>query len=241
MTTPSVAADYAKGLQAARAALTTLHAEDARLRAEHVALGRERLHLLNAWPPVDEIVAAMRGVVDALAAAWAKNKASSLRAAFGPGLEETTPGSFKPRRSQWPEHLFYSTVYGGFNSEHFAEMSPETVKATFEAALRADPYEAGPPLADRLPLLADVDARIAALERAHEELVDAARALDPPVSFSYFPNVAERRAREAEERRRNELADADRKEREARVNSNHARRPQRSPYLQRQAARRLGG
>jgi hypothetical protein len=219
------ALDYAKTIEAARQALTGLHDEDARLRAGHLELERERNRILQASPPVEDIVAAMRDVVDRDAAAWANDKAASFRGAFGPGLEETE-GAFRARRPSWPQwfapHINFHELVGLF---------PELVKARLEAIIRADVYEPGAALAERTLLLADVDRRIAELEHAHEQLVDVAGSLTPPVKLHCFPAVAARREREAMQRQRDEQTAAERKEREAAVNHRHA---QRGPsYIQR--------
>ncbi|HXH81707.1 MAG TPA: hypothetical protein VNN07_02130 [Candidatus Tectomicrobia bacterium] len=170
-----------------KAALATLRDEERRLRTEHADALKERERVASAPLPLDEVIARMRRFVDEAAAAWRTEWARVYINALG------NPA----RRPDLPDACL---VRGAFSLREQMLMDPEHAKAVLEAILRSAPYEAGPPEAERPALLAALDARIAALEREHTELVDLARAQDPPIILDLLPVVKERREAEARQR-----------------------------------------
>ncbi|MDI6773339.1 MAG: hypothetical protein QME77_12245, partial [bacterium] len=183
-----------------------MHELNRQLRAEHAAAEKERQHILGTSPPLEELLAAMEERVDAAAASWMREHGVQLPHTLGPGLEIKSDGSIVSQRSRFPYALENRPL--DFNA--LCALAPDLVKQQLRRILSAIPYKAGPPLADRTRLLVEADARIAEIERAHEELCDSAAALEPPVTLTLLLEVKARR--EAEQAK----ADRERVQREAR-------------------------
>jgi len=230
-------ADWTNRLAGARSAMEELRAADAELRREHAAALAERTRLIGLSPPVEAIIGAMRHLVDEHAEQWAKRNGQGLVRAFGPGLEEKEDGSVSERKPLLPAAFW--TAYGELSMRELtpsalAGLAADLMKARLEAVIRATPYDAGPPIAERPALLAELDAKIRDIEARHSELVDGAAAFDPPITLALLPAVAVRRIAEAERGKHTAAAAAARREREEAVNRQHAQaleRTGRSEYL----------
>lgn len=209
------------------ASMAELHEMDRQIREAHRAAERARDELVSAPPPADEVIAAMEGEVDQLAATWAKERAHGIVTSFGPGLQLNRDGTLNPRQPQSPDWFFTKHL----TLQELAGAFPELVKPRLAALIRGYEYVAGPAQADRARAVAEADARILELEEEHTGLVDQAAALEPPILLELLPRVKDRRAEEAERARRNAQADADRRVRETAVNERHARRVSHSSYL----------
>lgn len=231
-------ADWTNRLAGARSAMEELRGADAELRREHAAALAERTRVIGLSPPLADIIGAMRRLVDEHAQQWAERNGPGLVRAFGPGLKESgEDGSVSEQKPSMPD-MFW-TAYGNLpvrdmNPSALAGLAPDLMKTRLEAVIRATPYDAGPPIADRPALLAELDAKIRDIEQRHTELVDGAAAFDPPITLALLPAVAARRQEEAYRQKRNAAADAARREREEAVNRQHAQaveRTGRSEYL----------
>lgn len=104
--------------------------------------------------------------------------------------------------------------------------------AHLEALIAGVDYEAGPPLAERPALLAQLTRELQELEAAEEQAVDEAVAAG--VSIEHRPEVRERREQEARTRAEQERIDAvtDANARQAAIDRQHAQRTAgRSQYI----------
>lgn len=180
-------------------------AVELQLREAHTAALAEQKRACDGRPPIDEVVANMRRLVDEAAARWGNDRHYSMLIDFGGGMELRTDGSIQERRPQMHslQRVSLDSLIG---------LAPELVKARLEEILRSQPYEAGAPLADRPRLIAEADVRIREIEDQHETLVNACGQLDPPITLRHLTPVQERRDRESLEARR----EADRSEEERR-------------------------
>jgi hypothetical protein len=219
--------DWAKRLAGARTALGELHDLDTELRAQHSVAVRERERLASASPPVEEIVANMEHVIDERTAEEAESMAYGLRHAFGGGFEMRRDGNLAERKPTLPDWFYRAD----FTLARLAGFAPGLVKARLAEILRAALYEAGSPMADRRRFLAEADAKIAEIERAHEQLVDEAAALEPPVTLTLLPEVKARRDAAAAKADRERVQRAERERIEAQVNAEVRPRAVPSLYL----------
>jgi hypothetical protein len=199
--------DFGARLTAARSALSELHELDAELRAQHAAALQERSRLTSSPPPLEEVLANMEQVVDRAAAAWAEEHGQSLLRNLGPGLRMKADGALTPERPGFPSYF----VTNPFTLTHLVGLAPDIVKQRLRQILSGVEYQPGPATADRERLLVEADAKIAALEHEHEQLVLEAGALEPPVTLELLPSVKVRRQKEA---RRAELTAREREARE---------------------------
>lgn len=181
------------------------------LREAHRSALVERKRACDGRPPIDEVVANMRRLVDEAAARWGNDRHYSMLIDFGGGMELRTDGSIRERRPQM--HSL------GNHVDSLIGLAPGLIKDRLEEILRSQSYEAGAPLADRPRLIAEADVRIREIEDQHSALVDAAAHLNPPISLELLPAVRDRREHEriqarregdrlADERRRQEELDA---------------------------------
>jgi hypothetical protein len=217
-------------LEEASAAANRLAEHGRSLEAEHATLQRER-KTIAAPVPVDDIVANMRAMIDARAAQYAADHAGRMIDELG-GYLEFLPLHRAARRgsdyrtvkpTMWQPHppgerLLFEDLIGLF---------PELMKQRLEAIIRSKAYQPGPPLADRIALLRNVDERIADVERRHTAFVEAVGALNPPISIALLPSVHRRRAAEAERERRDRDATAAQRAAEHLVDAQAAAAPAR--------------
>ena len=153
-----------------------------------------RAELINRLPPRQDLVRAAGEEVDAIAARFRTERALALaRAAAGGlaagGLDVGPDGRIQGIRVgsvaselAWP--LDFVALCG---------LVPDAVKAGLRAILEGAAYEPGATLADRVALVAAVDAKVAELERQHTTLVDEAAALGIPLTL--LPEEHGRRVR----------------------------------------------
>jgi hypothetical protein len=188
-------------VRAAQAAIADLYSADRTLREDHAAALRERDRVAALPPPVDDVVANMRGLVDELAASWSANHRESVIGHCGGSYELENSGlEMKTRQPQLPWTLF---PIEGPRLRDLCGLFPEMIKNRLEDIIRAQPIESGTSLSARPAAVAAVDARISAIEDEHTELCDTAAAFAPPIHLELLAPVRARRekARLIEEER----------------------------------------
>lgn len=164
-------------------------ARDRELREAITIATEARLRIATAPEPIDVVVDNMRVQVDEYAEAWVDKSRAGILEAFSGALESTPDGTMRVNRPR----MFRLPDFGRLTFNDLVGLAPEVIKMRLEEILRAVHYEAGPPLAERPPLIAEIDARLVALESEHEALVDDAGALDPPIALDHLPTVRQRR------------------------------------------------
>jgi hypothetical protein len=219
-----------------QAAVNKIHDANRAGRDAHRTAERERQRLVSAPPPLPEVIAAMEGVIDAIADAWVAESGLGLVAAFGPGLRLREDGTLEVQAPRLPDWFILRDV----RLKDLCGLVPELVKQRLAAIIMATPYEAGPAQADRVARVAEAEAKIAAIEAEHTALVDLAASFDPPIVLPLLPAVAERRAAEAARVRREAVERERREAREVAINRHAATHSAGgpSPYLAEQQARR---
>jgi hypothetical protein len=189
-----------QALRDAQDAAGKLFQRDAEVRAAHAAALKARHKLAWSPPPVDEVLANMRRLVDERAAAWLRDNARAIYRDFGGDREAKVAGSvLQHRPALWRRPGHYLDV------PDLVGLAPELMKARFEEAIRSQASSAGPEAVERARLVAEMDAEISAIEETHTALVDAAAALPSPIAIALLPAVQSRRS--AEEARRKREAD----------------------------------
>jgi hypothetical protein len=186
-------ADPTKRLTSARDAIAQLRHADRTLTAEHAHLLQERTDLLRYRPPRAEIVAELEFQIDAVAATYATEHGARLVAAVSAKVE-TEPGRDTVtgiRRGNLP-----AAFPGPLSFIDLCALAPEIVKASLAKIVQAVEYEAGPPMSTRLERIAEIDTRLADVERAHTDLVDEAR--EAGVSLPLMPDERARRIQAAQ-------------------------------------------
>jgi hypothetical protein len=192
MTVKTRLQDWTRRLQGARDAVKELGDVDRELRAQHAQALKDRSHITSAPPPIEEVLAAMEAVVDAAAARWAEEHGWSFVKNLGPGFRVKTSGELVPERPRLPDYLTHGLNPLGFDD--LVGLFPDAMKARLREILAGVEYQPGPATADRARLVREVDERIVSIEREHEQLVEAAAALEPPVTLALLPAVKQRRA-----------------------------------------------
>jgi hypothetical protein len=206
---------WAKSLVGARDALAELREHERALREEHERLvSVERPGLISRRPPVEDLVADVASQIDALGARWRAANADRVIAELTGSVDVAPSGAVSRIVSGNLEAAFPAPL----GIDALAALVPAVLKAALSDVVRAVEYDAGPPMASRVPMVAELDRRVAEIEEAHNELVDQAAELG--VTIPRLPAVA---ARLAEEARRRERAEAD-----ERANAAAARRWARS-------------
>ncbi|MGB7220750.1 MAG: hypothetical protein WBD07_18265 [Vicinamibacterales bacterium] len=186
---------------AARAAMEALSTAEQKLRAEHREEINQRDKITNLPPPVDDVVQQMRACVDAYAAQAAAEYRRGVVHAFGGELYLQGDGTYVPK----PPGLYRPPAPVGHTPfMDLCAFAPALMKERLEQIIRSEAYEAGPPIADRLRLIAEADARIRAKEDEHTQLVDTAAAFDPPIVMQLLPAARERREQERRTREEQE-------------------------------------
>ncbi len=191
-------ADVAKRITGARDALAQVHQVEADLRAAHAQAQQERESLLSSRPPKADVIANLHREVDAAARAWREANAQQILDAAG-GIAVDFLGNVEGLRGS---NISGGNVFGLLGPLYFntlCGLAADVVKASLAAAVEAaPPYPAGPPLADRLALLAACDERLTRLEADHSSLVDDAR--DNGIMLDLLAPVAARRRAAATKR-----------------------------------------
>lgn len=203
-----------------------LFQRDAELRAAHAAALSARKRIASSPPPTEEVVANMRAVVDEHAAKWLLDNSWAITLAFAGERRAQRDGSVTQQRpTLWRRAGHFLDV------PDLVGLVPEMMKVRFEAAIRSRTAEAGPEADERARIVAELDGKIAAIERTHSGMVDAAAALTPPISLSLLESVRARREIELERQKRDgEAAEAARRA-AAVVNEKLPRTATRSSYL----------
>jgi hypothetical protein len=186
-------ADLTSRLAGARSALDAVHETDKALRTMHAELQAERARLCGAKPPREAVIAAAERQVDAIAAAWAAANGAQLVTAIVGAVDVQPNGEVRGLVAGNLLHL--PALAGLVDVPTLAAIMPEYLKDGLRRVIEATPYVAGPPMADRPGLIADVDAKIADVEDQHSELV--ARAAELGISIELLLDVRARRAHEA--------------------------------------------
>jgi hypothetical protein len=185
--------DLAGRLAGARGALDDLHAADKELRKMHEDLQAERARLCGARPPHAELIAAAEEQVDALAAAWAAANGLQLVVAVG-GSIDVQPS--REVRGVISGNLLHApALMGMLDVPTLAALVPAQLKAGLRRLIEATEYAEGPPMSERPRLIAELDEKIADVEREHSQLVDQARGLG--IEIALLDDVRYRRAHEA--------------------------------------------
>ncbi len=181
-------------LKEAKAAVQQLRERTTAMVAEHTALLREREAVALAHPPLEEVLANARRLVDEEGARFVGENARSVVRAVG-GHVDYIPGTTTERFAVPYLPGFGFTVPGigihPLTLQQLAAIAPDIVKSFLERAIRACPGRFGLGEPARSEKLAQIDARLADIEAAHTDLVDAAAAYD--VRIPYMPAVEERK------------------------------------------------
>jgi len=193
-------------IEVQRDAMNRLASSEQALRSQHTAA----LHAKNAIAitpaPKTEQVAAMRRLVDELAARFTAEHGFSLTRRLSGSLEMQPDGTY---REIHPEIAGWSPR--GFNDElRFNEICgliPEPVKAGLEQIIRSHPAAANElSSTKRLAAMAEAEIYIRQIEDTHARFVDEAGALTPPIVIAHLQPVRARREQEAVIRQREERA-----------------------------------
>jgi hypothetical protein len=189
--------------------------EIARLRAAIVEKRHTLKRMKNAAVPLEEIDVRIRDYVDLAGNWWLTHYGSGLihseRALGDPDLKGAP-------RLPW-------TLNEPLPWAAYCAAAPGAAVEILTALVRRVPFEAGPPSSARAGLVAQLEADLAALERAEEEAIDAANAAG--IAIEHRADVAQRRTQEAESRRREEESVADRRRRQTALDAAHGPRSRR--------------
>jgi hypothetical protein len=184
----------------ARDALTRFRDAVALKRREYDEGGAERAQLLSLPASHEEALAHLSQEVPALGRQWAEQHGPSLVAALGGSVDCGPDGVVRGV----VRHLGLVDAVGVLSLPALAAIAPDLVRDGLARVIASAP--AGPPMRDRVRLLAEVDERIERAREQHGTLVDAAGELG--VALEELP---ENRARKIQAARAQERA-----EREAR-------------------------
>jgi hypothetical protein len=156
--------DFAARMSAAKGAVQMLHETDRALRDEHAAALAERSRIAHALPPLAEIRTRLAAEVDRLGREWRRSHASDLAAVARPEEISLAAGAR------------FANAIGAVDLGFLCALLGDSLKASLAVVVNGAAGETGPALADRPGLIADLDKRIADLEREHAALCDEARA-----------------------------------------------------------------
>jgi len=194
--------DWTKRLGLARGAVEAVGATAKGLRDEHARLEQERITLISAKPPREDIAATVNAEVDRLGRAWLDVAGAAVLGELAGGVEVDGHGQFV-RITPGVLGRDFGPLAGYVTLASLCAIVPDLVKTGLAQVLDAVPYTAGPPMAERAGRIAAVDERIADVEREHAILVDQAAAVG--VSMEHMPGERARRTGVAQRR---ELAEA---------------------------------
>lgn len=197
--------DELKTLREAKAAAEKLSERERELREQHAALGKERRSVVAAYLPIEEVIANAGSLVDQAATSWMSKFGGSVVRALSGYRELRAPGDTSEREVK--PHL-PRIGDGNLTIVDLAGIAPALVKERLAEIIRATPSKFGLSADARAARLAEIDARIADLEAAHSELVDAAAEFG--ISLPLLDAVRERREADARRAAREQELAADR-------------------------------
>jgi hypothetical protein len=164
---------WTKTLSGAGAAVDELRSIDQALRQRIAELEAQRSAMVGALPTAAELQATAARVVEDVRRQFVSIYGGSIARSVG-GAVAGEPGAWRIQQSKMPEELFIQRPL-----DLLCILMPDEAAAGLVAlAAAAALAQRGdvPPLADRLPRLAALDAEVVAAEQEHAALVDAARA-----------------------------------------------------------------
>jgi hypothetical protein len=188
----------AEKLGLARSAVQDLHQSDTEQRQAHEKLKAERTRLISAPPSRQELIRTAEGQIDAIARAVALELSPRLVSALAGRIDVEASGKIN---GHVPGNLF-DALPALVDARVLIGLMPAVVKARVGEIIQAAKLEAGPPMADREQLLAELDVRIAEVEEQHTALCDQAAALGLTI-----PLLDDVRMRRAQAAHRAELAE----------------------------------
>jgi hypothetical protein len=191
-------------------AIANLKKAEAGIRERLGSLDQEEGRLLSLPAPLADVEASLKALVADLGRPWsAANGLAVIRAASGRieramGLaDQRPPDTLQPGR-------LADVLAGPLTLDALAAIAPDVAVKGLVAIVKATPYEAGPPMPDRLTRLAAIEEERQALQARHAELVDEASEADLPME--HLPEERGRRWRAAQRREaweRDQRANAD--------------------------------
>lgn len=163
--------------------------------------GAERARLITLPASHEEALAQLAQEVSALGRQWAEQHGPSLVAALGGSVDCGPDGVARGV----VRHLGLVDAVGGLSLPALCAIAPDLVRDGLTKVIATAP--AGPPMRDRVRLLAEVDERIERAREQHGNLVDAAAELG--VVLEELPENRSRkiRAEQATARRATEERD----------------------------------
>jgi hypothetical protein len=177
--------------------------------------GTYQLERLFGAPPAKvDVFANLPGIFEDMAVGWwsrGDNQDRFTRAAGG-RLEETTPGGpLTLRAGALPDSL---THFGAWGPDTQAAFLGDAMTANVMRHLDRVGYEGGAPWTVRIPLIAELQAKLKAIEDEHTLICD--EAAEEGIALDYLPHVAQRRLAAGVRDARND------REHQAHLIANHA-------------------
>lgn len=200
--------DAGQAKLARRQAIKVLHDQADELRVQYGNTAHHLERVLAASPAKADVLANLDGVVDGIARQWWSHPANLepfVRAVGGQFFEASPGGPRTLRAGTLPDQLWY---FGAWGPEVLCALAGDAIVSTSRRHLEAVGYEGGAPWAERLPLIAELEARLKALEQEHTQICD--EAAEEGIALELLPHVAQRRAAEqiaAERRAKAEVVD----------------------------------
>jgi len=176
---------------ARRQALKVVVEQTNELKVEYDDHDSHLKRLLGAPPAKVDVFANLHGIFEDPAVGWwsrGDNLDRFTRAAGG-RLEETTPGGpLTLRAGALPDTL---THFGAWGPDTLAAFSGDAMTANVMRHLERVGYEGGAPWTVRIPLIAELQAKLRAIEEEHTLICD--EAAEEGIALDYLPHVAQRR------------------------------------------------
>lgn len=196
------AKSWAQSLAGARSAVSQLHETEARLLDNLSQLRAKRDQLLSSRPPRADVIANMEAAVAQLGATWLENHGEyivgNLAGGLDVGVRGDVAGIRAGRLKSESFHPFDAFPSGNVSIDALCALAPTLVRESLKRIIDSARYEAGPPLTERAPRIAIIDAEIEELEREHAALVDQAEAAG--IKIDHTAEERGRRARESARR-----------------------------------------
>jgi hypothetical protein len=176
------------------------------IRASHASEQEQRRKLLDSTASPAEWKAEIDRLIDARADAVTTRTIIPIVEGMAPRLEGQPPYALRPgEMSVWAlDPVSVDDLIGIF---------PDLFRAMFHALVDAHATADQSTIADRRRRVEAADARIDRIEREHEEFVNEAAALTPPVTFELLPGVQAKRDVERKARERRQAFNAGAEER----------------------------
>ena len=142
------------------------------MRQEHARLVESRSRFISAPPPLADLVDDVQHQVSAFAKAWWTLHGDAFLARRRRGISSTIrPAPWTSSRATW------GTSWPGALPADLAALVPDLIVQAFADQLRTRDFShAGPPMGERLRLIAEVDRQLAAVVEEHSQVVDEAQA-----------------------------------------------------------------